>query len=110
MPLYSADTIPLHSAIPPYASPFSLIPFFLLLPSFSRPPSPAPPFPAPPSLALLLLPLLFPLVRPLPVRPSAIPLSPVQRASALCFPLPSLVPVPSIRIMIICKKIYIILS
>ena len=96
MPLHSADTIPLHSAIPPYASPFSLISFFLpppLLLSPSFPPS-----------------LLFPLVRHLPVRPSAIPLSPVQRASALCFPPPSLVPVPSIRIMIICRKINIILS
>ena len=86
MPLHSAYNIPLHSAIPPYASPFSLIPFFL-----------------PPSL-------LFPLVRHLPVRPSAIPLSPVQWASALCFPPPSLVPIPSIRIMIICRRKNIILS
>ena len=63
MPLYSAGTIPLHSAIPPYASPFSLIPFFL-----------------PPSL-------LFPLVRHLPVRPSAIPSVPRSvGVSPLLFP------------------------
>ena len=42
--------------------------------------------------------------------PPPSPRSPVQWASALCFPHPSLVPVPSIRIMIICRKINIILS
>ena len=95
MPLYSADTIPLHSAIPPYASPFSLIPFFLPPPSFSCP-----------SFSRCRLPSS---VTSLSAPPPS-PRSPVQWASALCFPPPSLVPVPSIRIMIICRKINIILS
>ena len=81
MPLYSADNMPLYSAdTKPLLPP----------PSFSRCrlPSSVTSLSAPP--------------------PS--PRSPVQRASALCFPPPSLVPVPSIRIMIICRKINIILS
>ena len=95
MPLYSADTIPLHSAIPPYTSPSSLIPFFL-----------PPPLLPPPSFPRCRLPSS---VTSLSAPPPS-PRSPVQRASALCFPPPSLVPVPSIRIMIICRRINIILS
>ena len=65
------------------------------------------PFLPPPSFSRCRLPSSV--LRHLPVRPSAITLSPVQWASALCFPPPSHVPVPSIRIMIICRKINIIL-
>ena len=95
MPLYSAYNIPLYSAIPPYASPFSLIPFFL-----------PPPLLPPPFFSRCCLPSS---VTSLSAPPPS-PRSPVQRASALCFSPPSLVPVPSIRIMIICRKINIILS
>lgn len=80
MPLYSADNMPLYSAdTKPLLPP----------PSFSRCrlPSSVTSLSAPPSS----------------------PRSPVQWASALCFSPPSLVPVPSIRIMIICRKINIIL-
>ena len=95
MPLHSADTIPLHSAIPPYVSPFSLIPFFL-----------PPPLLFPPSFSRCRLPSS---VTSLSAPPPS-PRSPVQWASALCFSPPSLVPVPSIRIMIICRRINTILS